>query len=367
MKFKEIFLDDTKNVSKYKTSDYLDEGDICIVDQSKQLVSGYIISDDKAKVCAGNRIIFGDHTKVVKYIDFPFVCGADGTKVLKIKDESSIDYKYMYYYLLHLELPDMGYSRHFKYLKESTFIIPSYDKQIEIAKNLDCIKDAIDVKYKQYNDYYEMKRVAFNRIFGDLEENTNNYEIVNLNKIADYWNGLTYKPENITKKENGTLVLRSGNIQDGLLSFENNVYVDCKIKEKNYVQENDILMCSRNGSPRLVGKVALIKDLKEKVCFGAFMMIIRSKYYSFLKMYFETEYFRTQIATGTATINQITSKMMDRVKVAVPRDEDIKKYNEIEATIDNQLTILKKQIDDLNELFNKKLDYYFLKNKEAII
>ena len=89
-------------------------------------------------------------------------------------------------------------------------------------------------------------------------------------------------------------------------------------KRLSYVRKNDILMCSRNGSERLVGKTAII-NTTEKMYFGAFMMLIRSKYFEFLQQYFQTEHFRSTVKQGaTTTINQITVKMMDKVKVPLP-------------------------------------------------
>ena len=147
-----------------------------------------------------------------------------------------------------------------------------------------------------------------------------------LSDIATYWNGLTYKPSDAVENSTGTLVLRSSNIQNGELAFEDNVFVNCTIKEKLYVKDNDILMCSRNGSAALVGKTAIIKGLKEPTTFGAFMMIIRSQYYPYLKTYFELPYFRGQISTGTSTINQITGKMLNDIKLPVPDMEAIAKF-----------------------------------------
>lgn len=155
-------------------------------------------------------------------------------------------------------------------------------------------------------------------MFGDLDKNTKQFPVRKLNDIASYWNGLTYKPIDTVEDESGTLVLRSSNIQNSALAFEDNVYVDCKIKEKLFVQENDILMCSRNGSAALVGKTALIKGLTKPTTFGAFMMIIRSKYHSYLKTYFDMPFFRNQISTGTSTINQITGKMLNEILLPVP-------------------------------------------------
>ena len=151
--------------------------------------------------------------------------------------------------------------------------------------------------------------------FGNLDSNTKHYPIKKLSEIADYWNGLTYKPTDAVQDGTGILVLRSSNIQNGALSFDDNVRVTCPIKEKLFVKENDILLCSRNGSAALVGKTALIKGLTEPMTFGAFMMIIRSSYYPFLKTYFEMPVFRKQISTGTSTINQITGKMLNDISL----------------------------------------------------
>ena len=72
-------------------------------------------------------IVFGDHTRIIKWVDFPFVVGADGTQLLKTK--SICDLKYGFYMLSNLRLPNLGYSRHFKVVKESTFYVPSNPKE----------------------------------------------------------------------------------------------------------------------------------------------------------------------------------------------------------------------------------------------
>ena len=163
-------------------------------------------------------------------------------------------------------------------------------------------------------------------MFGDSETNPKKYPIKGLCEIAEYYNGLTYKPSDTTDDGNGTLVLRSSNIQNGALAFDDNVRVTCSIKEKLMVKDNDILMCSRNGSAALVGKTAIIKNINEPMTFGAFMMIIRSAYYPYLKAYFDTTAFRSQLSIGTTTINQITGKMLNDVKLPVPDMETVNAY-----------------------------------------
>ena len=168
-----------------------------------------------------------------------------------------------------------------------------------------------------------------------------------MNEIADYWNGLTYKPTDVVQDATGTIVLRSSNIQNGALAFDDNVRVVCPIKEKLFVKDNDILMCSRNGSAALVGKTALIKELTEPMTFGAFMMIIRSSYYPYLKTYFELPAFRSQISTGTSTINQITGKMLNNINIPVPDMESVERFRILVEQSDKSKYLLQRVVEAL--------------------
>ena len=143
------------------------------------------------------------------------------------------------------------------------------------------------------------------------------WENVKLGKIAEYFIGLTYSPEDVSDK--GMIVLRSSNIQNGVLDFSDIVRVNKKIKENLIVRDGDILMCSRNGSKKLVGKIAVVKKLTEEMTFGTFMTIIRSKYSQFLSYFFVSDLFRDQIdGSETSSINQITKYMLDGIVVPLP-------------------------------------------------
>lgn len=195
--------------------------------------------------------------------------------------------------------------------------IPDIAEQRKIAARLDRLDTVIADRQLQleYLDYLVKSR--FIELFGEPQRNPHGYKHIKLSDIATYYNGLTYKPENIAAE--GTIVLRSSNIQNSQLDFADTVRVDCAIKERLMVQNNDILMCSRNGSAKLVGKVAMIKDIQEPMSFGAFMMIIRSHYFGYLMTYFQMDAFRQQIKTGaTTTINQITGRMLDDVTIPLP-------------------------------------------------
>lgn len=191
------------------------------------------------------------------------------------------------------------------------------NKQVAICAQLDQILKVINLRRKELSNLDDLIKARFIELFGDPQRNPHGYKHTKLSDIATYYNGLTYKPENVATE--GTIVLRSSNIQNSQLDFADTVRVDCAIKERLMVQKNDILMCSRNGSAKLVGKVALIKDIQEPMSFGAFMMIIRSHYFGYLMTYFQMDAFRQQIKTGaTTTINQITGRMLDDVTIPLP-------------------------------------------------
>ena len=168
----------------------------------------------------------------------------------------------------------------------------------------------------------------FIEMIGDPRTNPKGWPVKKLSELASYSIGLTYKPEQVS--ENGTIVLRSGNIQNSKIDLTDVVRVDCPIKESIYVQKDDILMCSRNGSAALVGKVAQIKEINEPMTYGAFMTVIRSEYSDFLYLYFQSNDFREQVSTGkSSTMNQITQNMLDKISIPLPNGDTRKKLSNI--------------------------------------
>ena len=236
--------------------------------------------------------------------------------------------------------------------------IPDYRDQISISGTLTKIENIIFTRQQQLQKLDELVKARFVELFGDPLTNPKGYQEKYLSEIAEYWNGLTYKPDDVANE--GTIVLRSSNIQNASLDFADTVRVNCKIGTKKYVQDNDILMCSRNGSAKLVGKVALIKELSEPMSFGAFMMIIRSAYYPFLMTYFQLPAFRSQITTGaTTTINQITGRMLDNVKLAIPDIESAKDFSAFTNQVDKSKVAVQKSLDEAQLLFDSLMQQYF--------
>ena len=127
---------------KIKTKDCKTSGLFPVIDQGQQFIVGYIDDVEKVITVTAPIVIFGDHTRTVKWVTTDFVPGADGTKVLASK--SYLEPKFFYYQIRSLELPDKGYARHFKFLKESTFFIPPLAEQQEIAARLDTLLAQVD-------------------------------------------------------------------------------------------------------------------------------------------------------------------------------------------------------------------------------
>jgi type I restriction enzyme S subunit len=146
------------------------------------------------------------------------------------------------------------------------------------------------------------------------------WDVKQLGDIGESLIGLTYKPSDVNHE--GILVLRSSNIQNDKLSFEDNVYVDVDIPEKIRVKNGDILVCVRNGSRNLIGKCSLLDSRVEGQTFGAFMAVFRTEYYKFVFRQFQSNNIQRQINENIgATINQITNKNLNSFKIAFPSKE----------------------------------------------
>jgi len=169
------------------------------------------------------------------------------------------------------------------------------------------------------------------------------WECVSMGEVGNTVIGLTYSPSNV--KDYGLLVLRSSNIQQNQLKYENNVFVDMDVPKRVIVKENDILICVRNGSKQLIGKCALINKNAQGYAFGAFMSIYRSKFSKFIFYSFQSNIIQKQIdETMGATINQITNKNLDEFKIALPQLSEQTAIATVLSDTDKLIQALEKKI-----------------------
>ena len=182
---------------------------------------------------------------------------------------------------------------------------------------------------------------------GDIPES---WDVVRIKDIGTYRNGLTYAPEDITEDDNGTLVLRSSNIQNGKISYDDNVYVKCSVSPELMVKKGDIIICSRNGSRELIGKNAIIENSGLPCSFGAFMMVYRCSCPRYMYYILNSEVFSYYLGTFlTSTINQLTGNNFGNMKIVFCKDHNEQKkivdfLNKECAQIDSIAADLEKQI-----------------------
>ncbi len=134
---------------KLKQSDYKAFGKFPVIDQGQKYIAGFY--DDETMVFNKDLpvILFGDHTRTIKYVDFPFICGADGLKIIVPKE--NFHRKYFYYALSNLNIPSRGYNRHFTILREKLIPLPPLEEQQKIAQILQSIDQRVEKEEKYKN------------------------------------------------------------------------------------------------------------------------------------------------------------------------------------------------------------------------
>lgn len=164
--------------------------------------------------------------------------------------------------------------------------------------------------------------------------------------------GLTYSPKDVVT--DGTVVLRSSNIQNDNMDYNDIVRVKMYIPDNKMCHIGDILICARNGSKRLVGKAAIVN--KDGMSFGAFMAIFRSPCNEYILQVINSAYFRNSLLgdTGTTTINQITQDMLKNALIPLP---PLAEQKRIVAKIEELLPLIDRyeqawsKLEDFNKRF----------------
>lgn len=213
--FNEAFKDKTGKNPKVPKSEYKESGDIPVIDQGKNYISGYTSSDNQMVSTSLPVILFGDHTKAVKYVDIPFALGADGVKVLE--PQPGFLPKYLYWQLVDSKLPDAGYSRHFKFLKEISIEKPSLEEQEKFVKIRDLQFSIRRKRERQQELFNDFKYSMFIQMFGHMKPN---YKLKDIcTKITD---GTHQSPK---WEEKGIPFIFVSNINTGEINFNTSKFV----------------------------------------------------------------------------------------------------------------------------------------------
>lgn len=254
--FDEVFDDYTKYGTKIKTEQYHTIGTNIIIDQGQADIAGYTDQIDGLFKDVP-VIVFGDHTRIIKYINRPFFLGADGTKILKSKIPDA-NYKYLYYALKNAKIPNTGYNRHFKWLKQISISFPEHQKQSMIVEILDKLEDSID----NYNTILglldKLVKARFIEMFGDLKSNEKDWDL----KTFEEMSVLITDGEHSTPKrtKEGIYLLSARNVLNHSLQLEDVDYINrdeyLRIAKRVVPKKGDILI-SCSGT---IGRCCSIPD-----------------------------------------------------------------------------------------------------------
>ena len=150
--FNKVFVKLNSRNYQVNSDEYLVIGKYPVIDQGQEPIAAYTNKSNPMKVSSSGIIVFGDHTRIFKYVNFDFFVGADGTQLITCLD--GLNTKFLFFQCLCLDIPNTGYNRHFKYLKESLFVIPSsIEEQTAIANvlsDMDTEISALETKLAKY-------------------------------------------------------------------------------------------------------------------------------------------------------------------------------------------------------------------------
>ncbi|NCS02492.1 MAG: restriction endonuclease subunit S [Microcystis aeruginosa G13-07] len=358
--FTKAFKDMTGGQTKIPKGDYLESGDIPIIDQGQDLIGGY--TNERQAVCDIRLpcVVFGDHTKIFKFVTKPFALGADGVKVLS--EANNIDPKFAYYFLNTLNLPNVGYSRHFRFLKRTFFPLPPLEEQRRIAAILDKADGVRRKRKEAIRLTEELLKSTFLEMFGDPVTNPKGWEITILRDVCKkVTDGTHHMPKTVEK---GTPILRALNIKKDKLETSNLLYISeedyQKISKRSPLDKGDVLLTclgtvgnvaifNEDSNFSLVRNIALLKPNYKKTTS------------EFLKFILKTEYLQRQIKSRSKQSSQAALYIgeIEQLKIFLPPIELQRKYSNLSQEINDLHKKLEQDEFYQDNLFNSLLQRAF--------
>ena len=336
-----------------------EQGKHIIIDQGQTQIAGYTDCEDglfeEVPV-----VIFGDHTRVIKYVDEPFFLGADGVKVLRSKDNNA-NYKYLYYALKNAKIPNTGYNRHFKWLKEVKIKYPDRERQDEIVVILDKVSDVIQKRQNELSQLEDLIKARFVELFGDPMVNPKGYKIQKYGELFELNAGGTPSKTVPEYWENGTISWIGSNMCQNVILYEN----DGKyISQDGYDHSSarlfpvDTVLIALVGAT--IGKTALLKfETSTNQNVLGVRHIVESGYNPMFVFYYTQFLYQKFMNIGDGGFNMASKGFVSELPMY---DVDLSVQNEF-ATFANQVdesqVAVQKALDETQLLFDSLMQKYF--------
>ena len=350
-----------------QANSYLKMGKYPIVDQGKDLIAGW--TNEEAAILKKDLplIIFGDHTRIFKYVDFPFALGADGTKLIK-PNHNEFSTRFFYYYLHTLDIPARGYNRHYKLLKEQSIRCPSFAEQQKIAAVLFKIQKAIEIQESIIEKTRELKKSTLHHVFthGLRGEKLKETEI---GPMPESWEAARVgkycqKPEygfteSAITDEIGPKFLRITDITENGVNWNTVPYCRCSqnLFPKYELKENDILF-ARIGAT--TGKSHIVKN-PPRAIFASYLIRLRPLYDlvpAYLYDFFNSEAYWDQVNANKKNNLKggVNSSFLSDIIFPLPSKSEQMEIANIILTIDHKIEIHTAKKSTLQDLFKTMLN-----------
>ncbi len=338
--------------AKIKRGDYWQSGKYPVVDQGENLIAGYI--NDEQKLYRGDLpvIVFGDHTRILKYIDFPFAFGADGIKILRPKD--ILLPKFFYYILVFNPIENQGYKRHFSLLAHTKILIPSLAIQKQIIERLDKIAEAQKLNGDLVQKTDELFQSLLHR---ELNPAGKNWEVKKIKDVATVKNGGTPSTKN-QRYWNGKILWLTpkelSGFEDIEISDTERKISDEGLKHSSatLLPAGTVLLTSRApiGYITIAGvSMATNQGFKNFICDSK---LLNNKFlYFFLRL--KIKYLQS-LGRG-ATFTEISKTAVEKINISLPPLEIQKQIVTKLSAVQDYKKQLLEQKSKLKELFDSAL------------
>jgi type I restriction enzyme, S subunit len=354
--FTDVFRDITSGNRKIPKSDYLDMGKVPVIDQGQSLIAGYVNDESAISKVDLPVILFGDHTRAFKFVNFKFALGADGVKILKHGPKD--DTRYLYHALKSLRIPSAGYSRHYKFLKEASIPLPPLEEQKRIARILDT---AEEIRAKRRQSIEELNRLVqsvFLDMFGDPVTNPKGWEVLPIkstNSLVQIgpFGSLLHKDDYV---QDGIPLINPKHIKNDKITPDYNETINSeKFDElKKYVLEKGDVVLARRGE---MGRCAIVENDSRKMICGTGSLFIRPNVNHitsvYLKHILSTRALKAElekIAWGVTMANLNSSKV-ENLKLILPPIEIQHAFEKIIKSIEAQKSLHQQHLTELENLF----------------
>ena len=361
----------TKKKLSIPKRDYRASGEFPIIDQGASFIAGW--TDSVESVISDNLpvVIFGDHTRIFKYVDFPFALGADGTQLLYANDEI-LDPHFFYHALLNLKVPNKGYNRHYRYLREFSVVCPPLPEQRAIAQALQTIQEAKFTRQHEIALERERKAALMDDLFShgtkdesrkqtEIGEIPESWKVVHFGKVATF----TKKPKDLRYSDYSEIPFVPMDLIPiaKLFSEEFILKTNNQLKSGTYFEPGDVLLPKITPSFEN-GKQCIIQELPTS--FGVattevipFHEVVGVSDKSYLFYYLLLPDVRTSLAgkmQGTTGRQRLNKDALLNLKIPLPPLPEQRAIADAFQAIDKKIAALEQEVKHLDELFHAMLD-----------